>query len=240
MKLLTRIAAGILLGIGVPITILGTVQALDSKRSMDDREGAFAALVFFGLPPTALGSWMIWSALSRNQKAERDRLRATFFRILQSQNGYITVLKFSMETGLDGQAAKAYLDDCAREFNAAYNVTEEGSFSYYFHLDAAGTITSHPSTGQLEANPNRSVPLPVSGETTASETFDVILEHLPGNQKIAAINIVREQTGLGLREAKELVESLPSTLQRNLSQIAANQLKQELEAIGATVLIMPR
>lgn len=41
-----------------------------------------------------------------------------------------------METELDGDAAKAYLDTRAKEFNAAYNVTEEGSFSYYFNLEA--------------------------------------------------------------------------------------------------------
>jgi hypothetical protein len=47
-----------------------------------------------------------------------------------------------METGLDGQTAKAYLDSRAKEFNAAYNVIEEGSFSYYFNVDGSKELGS--------------------------------------------------------------------------------------------------
>ncbi|NJP08637.1 MAG: hypothetical protein HC866_03480 [Leptolyngbyaceae cyanobacterium RU_5_1] len=137
MRQLTKIAAGILLGIGVPITLLSTIGVMDLKAPSKDREGALAALILFGLPPTALGGWLVWSARQRSSKQEGDRLRSTFFRLLKESNGHLTVLRFSMETELDGEAAKAYLDDRAKEFNAIYNVTEEGNFSYYFNLDGS-------------------------------------------------------------------------------------------------------
>lgn len=136
MKLLTKIAIGVLLGIGIPISLVGTTEALNPENTAGDREGAFAALVVLGLPPTALGSWLLFSNVRRNKQEERDRLRAAFFRLLQENSGHLTVLRFSMETGLEGEAAKMYLDSRAKEFNAAYNVTEEGSFSYYFNLEA--------------------------------------------------------------------------------------------------------
>ncbi len=140
MKLVTKIAIGFLLGIGVPIFLIGTAGTLDPKATRSDREGSFAAVLLFGLPPTALGSWLLWSNNRRQQQEERDRLRAAFFRLLQENSGHLTVLGFSMETGLEGEAAKAYLDTRAKEFNAAYNVTEEGSFSYYFNLEAPNEL----------------------------------------------------------------------------------------------------
>jgi hypothetical protein len=142
MKLATKIVVGILLGIGVPISLLGTVEALNPNKSAGDREDAFLALIIFGLPPTALGSGLLWSNNRRSKQEERDRLRAAFFRLLQEQSGHLTVLRFSMETGLDGEDAKAYLDTRAKEFNAAYNVTEEGSFSYYFNLEGTKPLES--------------------------------------------------------------------------------------------------
>jgi hypothetical protein len=134
MKRSTKIWAAILLGIGVPISLIGAIEVLRPQATPEDREGGLAALVLFGLPPTALGTWLIWSSRRQGQKAESDRLRSTFFRTLQANNGHITVLLFSMETGLEGADAKAYLDERAKEFNAAYDVTEEGSYSYYFNL----------------------------------------------------------------------------------------------------------
>ena len=136
MKLLTKIAIGVLLGIGIPISLVGTTEALNPKNTAGDREGAFIVALMFGLPPTAFGSWLLFSNVRRSKQEERDRLRASFFRLLQENSGHLTVLRFSMETGLEGQAAKMYLDSRAKEFNAAYNVTEEGSFSYYFNLEA--------------------------------------------------------------------------------------------------------
>ena len=66
-------------------------------------------------------------------------------------------------------------------------------------------------------------------------TFDVILKAVPADKKIAAIKVVRAATGLGLKEAKDLVEAAPKTVKENLSKDDAAKLKKELEDQGATV-----
>jgi len=66
--------------------------------------------------------------------------------------------------------------------------------------------------------------------------FDVILTSA-GEKKVAAIKAVRAATGLGLKEAKGLVESAPAVVKEGLSKEDADALKAELEASGATVEI---
>ena len=65
-------------------------------------------------------------------------------------------------------------------------------------------------------------------------SFDVILKVF-GDQKIKVIKEVRAATGLGLREAKELVESAPKTVKEGLSKEEAEKLQKVLEEVGATV-----
>jgi large subunit ribosomal protein L7/L12 len=66
--------------------------------------------------------------------------------------------------------------------------------------------------------------------------FDVVLESFGGN-KVAVIKAVRGATGLGLKEAKEVVESAPKALKEGVSKEEAEALKAELEEAGATVEI---
>jgi large subunit ribosomal protein L7/L12 len=66
-------------------------------------------------------------------------------------------------------------------------------------------------------------------------TFDVILKAVPADKKIPTIKVVRAATGLGLKEAKDLVEAAPKTVKENLSKEDAAKLKKELEEQGATV-----
>jgi large subunit ribosomal protein L7/L12 len=68
--------------------------------------------------------------------------------------------------------------------------------------------------------------------------FDVIL-NAAGEKKIPVIKVVREVTSLGLKEAKELVESAPSAVKEKLAKGAAEEIKKKLEAAGATVEIKP-
>ena len=65
-------------------------------------------------------------------------------------------------------------------------------------------------------------------------TFNVILKEAGGN-KIAVIKAVREATGLGLKEAKELVESAPKAVKENVSKADAEALQKALQDAGATV-----
>ena len=70
----------------------------------------------------------------------------------------------------------------------------------------------------------------------AKTEFDVILEGF-GDKKIGVIKVVRAATGLGLKEAKDLVEGVPSKVKEGISKEDAEKLKKELEEAGATVSI---
>ena len=75
------------------------------------------------------------------------------------------------------------------------------------------------------------------GEAAAAEEkdeFDVILTGF-GEEKVGVIKAVREATGLGLKEAKDLVESAPSPVKEGASKAEAEELKKKLEEAGATV-----
>jgi len=66
--------------------------------------------------------------------------------------------------------------------------------------------------------------------------FDVILETV-GDKKINVIKVVRAHTGLGLKEAKDLVDSAPKPVKEGISKEEAEKLKKEFEEAGATVRI---
>jgi len=75
------------------------------------------------------------------------------------------------------------------------------------------------------------------GQAAAEEektSFNVVLASIGGN-KIAVIKEVRAMTNLGLKEAKDLVDSAPKTLKEGVSKEEAEQMKKKLEAAGATV-----
>ena len=64
--------------------------------------------------------------------------------------------------------------------------------------------------------------------------FDVVLAEA-GAEKIKVIKVVRELTGLGLKEAKEVVDGAPSTLKEAVAKDAADEMKAKLEEVGAKV-----
>ena len=64
--------------------------------------------------------------------------------------------------------------------------------------------------------------------------FDVVLAEV-GSNKIAVIKVVREVTGLGLKEAKDLVESAPKAVKEGVAKEEAEELKKKIEASGAKV-----
>jgi large subunit ribosomal protein L7/L12 len=69
----------------------------------------------------------------------------------------------------------------------------------------------------------------------APSNFDVILKSFPADKKIAIIKEVRAATGLGLKEAKDLVDGAPKTVKEAQPKEEAEKLKKALEAAGATV-----
>jgi len=78
---------------------------------------------------------------------------------------------------------------------------------------------------------------PVAAEAAVEEEkdeFDVILKS-SGDKKINVIKVVRAVTGLGLKEAKDLVDGAPNTVKEALPKAEAEELKKQLEEAGATV-----
>jgi large subunit ribosomal protein L7/L12 len=76
------------------------------------------------------------------------------------------------------------------------------------------------------------------GEAAAEEKdeFDVVLEGI-GDKKIQVIKVVRELTGLGLKEAKEVVDGAPSTVKEAATKTEAEEMKAKLEDVGAAVAL---
>jgi len=73
-----------------------------------------------------------------------------------------------------------------------------------------------------------------AGVEEAKDEFDVVLTGV-GDKKIQVIKVVRKITGLGLKEAKELVESAPAPVKEGVAKAEAEQMKNELEEVGAIV-----
>ena len=67
--------------------------------------------------------------------------------------------------------------------------------------------------------------------------FDLVLEEVPADKKIAVLKIVRTLTGLGLKEAKDLVESTPKTIKEGVAKADAEAAKKELDGAGAKCVI---
>ena len=82
-----------------------------------------------------------------------------------------------------------------------------------------------------------SPPAAAGGEAAAAEEkteFDVVMTSF-GSNKVAVIKVVRALTGLGLKEAKEMVEGAPSTIKEGVSKEEAEDIKKQLEEAGASV-----
>ena len=75
-----------------------------------------------------------------------------------------------------------------------------------------------------------------AGEEEKTE-FDVELTEVPAASKIKVIKVVREVTGLGLKEAKELVEAAPKVVKEAAAKADAEELKKKLEEVGAKVTL---
>lgn len=74
----------------------------------------------------------------------------------------------------------------------------------------------------------------VAGAAEEKTSFDVVLKEAGAN-KIPVIKVVRDATGLGLKEAKDLVDGAPKTVKEGVSKEEAEELKAKLEEAGATV-----
>ena len=96
----------------------------------------------------------------------------------------------------------------------------------HYGVSAAAAVAAAPAAGGAAA-------APVVEEKTE---FDVVLK-AAGEKKINVIKAVREVTSLGLKEAKDLVESAPATVKEGVSKDEAESIKKKFEEAGATIEI---
>ena len=108
-------------------------------------------------------------------------------------------------------------------------------------LEASELVTKIEETFGVDASASVGGGMVMSAMPTATEEveektdFDIILEEVPKAKKIAVLKIVRSITGLGLKEAKELVESAPKQIQDGVAKDAAEDIKKQIEDAGGTV-----
>jgi large subunit ribosomal protein L7/L12 len=104
--------------------------------------------------------------------------------------------------------------------------------------EAFGVTAAAPVGGMMMMAPGAGGGGAAAAEEVEEKTeFDVILEEVPADKKIAVLKIVRELTGLGLKEAKEVVESTPKAVREGVPKEAAEEAKKKLEEAGGKVAI---
>ncbi len=99
--------------------------------------------------------------------------------------------------------------------------------------EAFGVSAAAPVGGMMMA----AGPAAVAEVVEEKTEFDVVLEEVPADKKIAILKEVRTITGLGLKEAKDLVESTPKAVKEAIKKEDAEEIKKKLEAAGAKVSI---
>jgi large subunit ribosomal protein L7/L12 len=99
-----------------------------------------------------------------------------------------------------------------------------------FGVDTSVSVSSVASVPQLSS----AAPVEAVEEKTS---FDIILENVPADKKIAILKIVRNATGLGLKESKDIVDNVPKVLKEGASKEESENIRKEVEAAGGKVII---
>ena len=108
-------------------------------------------------------------------------------------------------------------------------------------LEASELVSKIEETFGVDASASVGGPAMVMAATAEAEEveekteFNVMLDEVPADKKIAILKVVRGLTGLGLKEAKKLVESAPKLVQEGLSKDAAEDAKKQIETAGGKV-----
>jgi len=108
-------------------------------------------------------------------------------------------------------------------------------------LEASELVTAIEETFGVDASASVGGNVVMAAAPSATEEveekteFNVMLDEVPADKKIAVLKVVRSLTGLGLKEAKELVESTPKVIQESLGKEAAEDAKKQIEDAGGKV-----
>nr|QGW12668.1 ribosomal protein L12 [Nanofrustulum shiloi] len=104
-------------------------------------------------------------------------------------------------------------------------------------LEASELVTKIEETFGVDASASVGGGMVMAAPTAAEEVeekteFNLMLDEVPADKKIAVLKVVRSLTGLGLKEAKELVESAPKQIQEGLPKEAGESAKKQIEDAG--------
>ena len=105
-------------------------------------------------------------------------------------------------------------------------------------LEASELVSKIEETFGVDASAAAGGPAMVMAAAAPAEAveekteFNVMLDEVPADKKIAVLKVVRSLTGLGLKEAKELVESAPKSIQEGVAKDAAEEAKKQIEDAG--------
>ena len=104
-------------------------------------------------------------------------------------------------------------------------------------LEASELVTKIEETFGVDASASAGGGMVMAAPTEAEEVeekteFNLMLDEVPADKKIAVLKVVRSLTGLGLKEAKTLVESAPKQIQEGVAKDAAEEAKKQIEDAG--------
>ena len=104
-------------------------------------------------------------------------------------------------------------------------------------LEASELVTKIEETFGVDASASTGGTMVMAATSPAEEVeekteFDISLDEVPADKKIAVLKVVRSLTGLGLKEAKDLVESAPKQIQEAMAKDAAEDAKKQIEDAG--------
>ena len=107
-------------------------------------------------------------------------------------------------------------------------------------IETSELVTRIEETFGVDASASAGPAVMTAAQTNAEEVeekteFNIILEAIASDKKIAVLKVVRTLTGLGLKEAKELVESAPKQIQEGVTKDVAEDIKKQLEDAAGTV-----
>ena len=110
-------------------------------------------------------------------------------------------------------------------------------------LEASELVSKIEETFNVDASASVGGTMVMAGPAVADEVeekteFNVMLDEVPADKKIAVLKVVRGVTGLGLKEAKQLVESTPQQIQETVSKETAEDVKKQVEDAGGKVSLV--
>ncbi|KAJ8465480.1 hypothetical protein OPV22_028032 [Ensete ventricosum] len=124
--------------------------------------------------------------------------------------------------------------------NLICNLTLEEARSLVDHLqDRLGVSAAAFAPAAVAVAPGAAADAGGAPAAVEEKTeFDVVIEDVPSNARIATIKVVRALTSLALKEAKDLIEGLPKKFKEGVSKEEAEEVKKQLEEVGAKISIV--